>query len=48
MTKLRAGLQKKVQETKTWSQRLGEALIAVVVAFAMLWVLPKLVPAQTP
>lgn len=46
MPKPRAGLQKKVQETKTWSQRLGEALIAVVVAFAMLWVLPKLVPSS--
>jgi CHASE2 domain-containing sensor protein len=33
-------------ESKGWRQHAGEALIAVLVAFAMLWAIPKLVPSS--
>ena len=46
MAKQHIDLEAKAKEAKTWTQRAGEALIAVLVAFAMLWAIPKLVPSS--
>lgn len=46
MAKQHIDLEAKAKEAKNWTQRAGEALIAVLVAFAMLWAIPKLVPSS--